>query len=289
MLPGDTGDIGSSDLNFANLKNGGYAVSWGLNTGVWGDFYIENAAYQSPIIYGLNQSGDIEWESPIILQSPILLANIYDIFTTSNGDIVGCGEVLNTRFDSTDAYCGLVVRLSPEGELKWVKTICDEYASYKPIWQTYLWDGAELPNGDLIFTGHTADSTGRSDFPYFYPQHDIWLLRLDSDGCLISDCEWDNDYILADATPIKIKEKPFDFVMKPNPATQLTTLAFDQPITENTYLRLLTIDGKVLLERKLPKGQMSCPLPLLGIPNGLYFVQLQLGGKQVIVKKLVIE
>ena len=286
LLPGDTGDIGHSDLNFTNLKQGGYAVSWAINTSSRGDFYIEGATWTSPVIYGLDTEGNTVWESPIILQSDsIVYFDIYDLFTASNGDIVGCGEVYHS---ASGANCGVVIRMSAEGELKWIKMICEDYASYSPIWATYLWDGAELPNGDLMFTGGTADSTGWSDFPYLYPQYDVWLLRLDSDGCLINDCEWENDFVLEDITPSYVGERPLDFIIKPNPATQLTTLDFGEPLKEYAYLRLLSIDGRSVLERKLPKGQVSYQLPLTNVPDGLYFVQLRIGGERVIVKKLVV-
>lgn len=79
-------------------------------------------------------------------------------------------------------------------------------------------------------------------------------------------------------------------MITPNPARGATTLNFHLPDTEGPlYYRLLTPDGKVLMQETLLPGQSEqVMIPLHGIPAGIYLVQLN-SGQYHISRKLVIQ
>ncbi|MDZ4681581.1 MAG: hypothetical protein SH848_01175 [Saprospiraceae bacterium] len=73
---------------------------------------------------------------------------------------------------------GWIFRLDPDsGEVIWDRTLYD-YRS--PIYDMGFWDGVELADGDLVFTGLYQDT-----FPNAMPfinDPNVWLVRLSAQG-----------------------------------------------------------------------------------------------------------
>lgn len=69
-----------------------------------------------------------------------------------------------------------------------------------------------------------------------------------------------------------------DWRLFPNPASESVTLEFSAG--DHSEVRLLAADGRLLKIHRMPPGQMGMQrveLDLLGVPAGLYFVELRSG------------
>lgn len=166
-------DIDSDFVNIAQHPDGGYMGVWKVDT--FGGFH-----YRSPdLIFKLDADGQLVWERNYYEQ----INNFYDIFVTQNGDLVGCGVTEDSPFDTItepDFIAGYIARFNADGERLWERRIIEKRAD---TWFCELYGGVEMPNGDLVFTGSIDDTTF---FPDPYPQN-VWLLRVDGNGCLLPD------------------------------------------------------------------------------------------------------
>lgn len=76
----------------------------------------------------------------------------------------------------------------------------------------------------------------------------------------------------------------------PNPASNSTTLRFDQSLGSNAQLNILDINGKVVLSKECPKstGQLDMLLDTTGLAKGMYIIQVR-DLNTVFVGKLMIK
>lgn len=161
----------SNELLMTELNDGGIALSWkrdlqdsvGPDTFPWVDALIRT-----------DSEGNALWEHRFYSNDEQI---VMDIITTANGDIVGCGYLFNKDFPYSNSSSVIlnswIFRMSPEGELRWIREIWDE--RFPDGWQ-FLYRAKELPNGDLLFGG----KIGRPGPP---SGSELWLLRTDSQGC----------------------------------------------------------------------------------------------------------
>jgi len=120
---------------------------------------------------------------------------VYDIQETANGDIVACG----TAWDATDGtvldlhgtWNGFIIRISPQGELRWVKvyqlpsyiTPQTDYGRYRA---SILRKIVETPTGGFIAAGDVGYKPLQVQAVGFPAglERQIWLLSVDSMGCV---------------------------------------------------------------------------------------------------------
>ena len=263
-------DIWGVSIDAVELQNGNYAVGWyypgGLNEP------------SPPIVYGLNSSGDILWQRPF--PDTIGRKNIDELSSTQNGDIIGVGMDLyiGGDYDDFSGSGGWIFRLSQEGNVLWERTIVDlTLRDYVPLGQ-FLLDGAEMDNGDLVFTGLTHDTFPNGE-PFFL-NPDTWLLRLDSEGCLVPDCG-NLQVIIGDSVYTDIKEIPiFENDLRvslfPNPAVNNLIIDvqgdFNFDKNEGAGIAIYDIQGRLVLFKKttfFPKE-----IEVSNLADGLYFVSI---------------
>jgi hypothetical protein len=137
-------------------------------------------------------------------------------------------------------------------------------------YHNYLVDGVQLPEGGFVFTG-----SARTDSTSDTQKENLWLLRVDSNGCLIPGCE-----------PTFIKE-PLKAVtcsidIYPNPNNGRFTLK----TTENGRLYIYNIQGSEVLSCNVNKREISLDLPG-NIAHGVYFMRFVNQQQQTIVLRLI--
>ena len=79
---------------------------------------------------------------------------------------------------------------------------------------------------------------------------------------------------------------PVDFVLYPNPSTGLLYLRGKS--TENTTVRVVSLNGQVLREEQLTSFTGDWPIDIAGVSNGVYLVVWETS-KGTLAKKVVIE
>jgi hypothetical protein len=132
----------------------------------------------APVVYSHAQSAPgIEWQ---ISLGGSKFENGEDIIQTADGAFVSCGVTESVDGDVSGQHGsgdGWAVKLNAAGQIMWQRCLggtgSDELASVN-----------ELPGGDLVFIGST--SSGNGDVSGNHGLNDVWLVRLSSEGNLIS-------------------------------------------------------------------------------------------------------
>ncbi len=128
----------------------------------------------------LDSNGNIKWQKTF---GRIRWDGAYTVAIADNGDIIVAGYtvLLSTGYD--DVW---VLRLDPNGNIKWQKT----FGGYYDDW---TWAVAIADNGDIIIAGDTKS---------FGAGGNAWVLRLDSNGNIkwqktFGGSSWDEAYAVA--------------------------------------------------------------------------------------------
>jgi hypothetical protein len=152
--------------------------------------YVNYIEGYSTYIASLNIDGSHDWE---LLLDTTLGENLYSVtnlIIAENEDLIGVGSISSVINEFGQS--GLMFRIDKFGQLKWKKVIrvnkgFDLGAPPEFPFQSVLEDITEISNGDLVSVGHVRKYVGLNhpDGPYNY---DIWIVRLDENGCLWEDC-----------------------------------------------------------------------------------------------------
>jgi len=279
-LPLNTGFDNLYNIRITELHDGGFAVTWLKENPFVGEFY-----QYPPSIFKLDADGNILWERVFnTLYTDYETKFTGNIFTAANGDIIGAG---NRYFFNEDieryAVCGWTFRLDPEtGEVLWDRTLCDASRSLQ-YFMAFI-DGAELPNGDLVFTGIYED-TFPNAFPYINDPN-AWLVRLSAKGCLVEEgCgEW--TIINPDGSITATEESlPGDnhFVVYPNPGNGQVWIAPNGAFLRNQPCQIMLYDaqGRPVKEENFQADRLQ-QFDWGDLPPGMYYylIRTNAGGAQ---------
>ena len=110
-----------------------------------------------------------------------------------------------------------------------------------------------------------------------------------SEGTVYGNCI---SFIAKSATGIDVnKNFSMDFNIYPNPASAITTLSFNSESTENLFLTIVDLNGKIVYNKDLGNslnGKNRVQLNLSGLTNGIYNCQLTNNSTIKVNRKLLI-
>lgn len=178
--------------------------------------------------------------------------------------------------DST-FYGAWIFRMDGDGDLKWQRHIADtRYPSGQ-----FLYTGAEMSNGALVFTGSLG-------FPGPPEGFNVWLLRTDSTGCLSLGCGDFQGIVPVEEPPPTGKEAFFEVF--PNPFHDKISLSYTSgnALASGDYLAVLYDAQGRLVTRRLvaPEGLITTFELKDGVP-GMYFVVVFRNGEALQVVKVM--
>ena len=137
------------------------------------------------------------------------------------------------------------------------------------IFQSYLIAAEERPDRSIVMTG-----TRRSDLNPSSHRMDLWVLVVDSNGCLIPNC--------APTNVTKTQIDKGEVVIYPNP----TTGNFTVKVPSSGTLSISSVDGQLLASVAVIKGENSVTLPA-GARPGIHIVNFRSINGYHTVRKLV--
>ncbi|MEQ1745073.1 MAG: T9SS type A sorting domain-containing protein [Saprospiraceae bacterium] len=253
------------DADYVRIEpypDGGLVGIWHIDTFVLGySFYPQR-------VFKMDASGQIEWTKFEITAS---YQKYFHIFVAKNGDIVVSGSDNNASvvLPIGNVLNGYVRRLRPNGDLLWERRIMDfSQGDHK----NYIYYGAELDNGDLVFAGEIADSLPDDPYPY-----NVWVVRLDSTGCFAPGCETEQILTSTKDAPTGNLEGPF--IAFPSPFSEKITVGgkLGSRFPPGQY-RIAVFDllGRLMLERPMNPQQIT-ELDAATWPSGTYFIRINLG------------
>lgn len=243
--------------------------------------------WESQVLYRLDNTGNQLWEYHYDAGD---YHRLWSIKEMRNGDILAVGFNEDHPFiDTTDEHYrywgGWLIRLSPTGEKKWERIIGD--LRYPGDSFGEILDVVEADDGSLVAVGTIVDT-----FPNGIPapyNRDVWLLHLDSMGCVNPGCTGVFQGITGTSKTINLQREEMDFVMYPNPAKDWVAVS----LSERTHfsdltLTLTDLTGRVKLEKNWPPEQNHYFLNTASLPSGVYLLALK-NQQNISVKRLLIQ
>lgn len=234
--------------------------------------------------YGTEQSGDNRWAVVKIMKikpdGTVLWDNNYlepqydnfllNTVVLSNGNIIVNGSF--ALFDDGPAIISYILCLDSLGTQLWYReyALLTAHNSFND-----LYDVRETPDGGLIGCGMVnpgLPDTGTND---------IWLMKMDSTGCLYAGCD----------TTVVVEEiaAPADEVgIYPNPVTGAFSVDIGKPLPETGRVVLYNLYGVKVREVKIPKAVRIVNINASGWQPGLYVAVVSSRGKTVGKKKFVV-
>lgn len=231
------------------------------------DTIIKIGAEQQYVNYiaKLDSIGNILWKT--------FFPNKYSIYITNlqilnNGNIIVIGYI-ETEISPTDPF-GWICSLDSDGKKLWERT----YYTRTDL-DNYFLDIEQTSAGGFIITGNAFDVTS-----------DIWLLKLDSMGCLVSGC----DTITGD---IEIPFSPeLQLSIYPNPVSynkQVQLNYFIATPHKNIEIIISDIFGRTI--KTYPVYQFPYGNILIDVTNfstGIYSANLNVNNTLIYSTKLII-
>lgn len=142
-----------------------------------------------------------------------------------------------------------------------------------------FYDVKPTSDGGMVLTGETNSDA--------YPYAQLWLLKLDSMGCLVPGCQYVGLQEFTDAYVNAVTAYP-------NPSNGAFTLELDlpenAPITGDLLLQVFDMQGRQVLARGLGRDRYQrIALDLTNEPAGLYSAHLSDGKRILTGVRLVVE
>ncbi len=134
-------------------------------------------AYNASILK-LDKHYNKEWE--IDTGDASQECGMYDVEILPDGKYIVCGTKPISGNDSAYRF-GWIMKLDTDGTILWDRT----YIAYERFGtHSYLYDIDILPNGDLLACGELRFTTNVG----ITPIQQGWILRVDSNGCVVENC-----------------------------------------------------------------------------------------------------
>lgn len=229
--------------------------------------------WESQVLYRLDNTGNQLWEYHYDAGD---YHRLWSIKEMRNGDILAVGFNENHPYiDTTDEYLrywgGWLIRLSPTGEKKWERIIGD--LRYPGDSFGEILDVVEADDGSLVAVGTIIDT-----FPNAIPapyNRDVWLLHLDSMGCIHPGCTGIFQGITGTSKTINLSWEEADFSIFPNPAKDRVSVSLSSYTFFDDLTFIMTDQtGRIMIEKKWPPCQNKYILNTGLLPSGLYFITL---------------
>lgn len=255
------------------LNNGGFALTYCQDT-----IIPNQPGFYADVLAGFNASGNLLWKS-LYLVNNSSNNEIYYMRKASNGDLLLVGR--HQGISSGQYNGGWISRISEEGDSLWTR----DYVLLDKDWggSPFLLDITETPDGGLAACGMAFDTT--SGLPI---DGNIWLLKLDENGCLIPNC---NDKIVFISKFVNTKNienhKQVFFKANPNPVQDYINLDFFNQNFENGKINIFSLDGKLVKLLEIKDGVSHFEFNISDLKDGVYFLTYEEGGIVLQSKKII--
>ncbi len=223
--------------------------------------------------------GTESWSTDIVASdSPLRSCGLSDGFQLPDGSLVVCGTIRNTTTPGLWDN-GMLHKLDANGNVLWSRY----YAHYTglPVGYDHIFNAVQpTSDGGFILTG---EAQGQSP-----PNRSrLWLVKLDSLGCLVPGCN---------TVGVEEFESELQGALRisPNPANELVSvdLALPEGYRLDGAVQAIVVDaqGKEVLQLPLSTNTMHLRgiADVQSMPSGLYYVHLRDARKWLAGGKVVV-
>ncbi len=261
--------IGSSYDDFwcvvANSPDGNFIV--GTTTGV--GIINNDESWRRIRLLKISPTGAVLWDKMYSEKHGSSALN--NLLILPNGDIIALGSYYPANPQQTDSWSWLL-KLNTHGDSLWLR----EHFYFNGSYNTNrLFDIKPTLDGGFITCGYVDSMPAVSQ--------SIWVLKLDSFGCLVPGCQnvGMKEVILQD------NEQVFVY---PNPATTEITIKLSEQFRQNAKeARVFNNLGQEVLRQSLSAGEATHTLNIAYLSAGIYHIRIIGNGISVVAGKVVKE
>ena len=73
---------------------------------------------------------------------------------------------------------------------------------------------------------------------------------------------------------VKLNSNFYNAIVYPNPTMGLLNIKLTDAITSNTNIKVTDITGRLVMQQKIAKGQLSIDMDVHSLPSGRYFIKI---------------
>jgi hypothetical protein len=223
-------------------KNGGY-FHWGyLDTLITSDAY-DHENFPSYLAH-LDSNFEVDWR--IVFPYSLFYGQRepWSVRLLSDHSYLITGAMANAVVGNPICW---TAKVSSSGTLLWNHIFISDSSKHG-----YFTMSAERDDGSLILAG----MNGNDSLPIWHTNEDIWLVSVDSNGCLISECSPDTADPNATGVPLVLQEAGI-FSLYPNP----TTGSFSVNTAEEGEFVIYSMDGRIVAKRQVNVGVNNIQMP----------------------------
>ncbi len=214
-------------------------------------------------IFKIDTNGNIIWRK---IHDEPGEANYYDkIIENSSGHLY-----VNGRKKPQEGIHYTLTKLTPDGDTIWMHRYA--YENIEVI--NYLWDMVATEDGGVLMVGDVRPNGSR--------YQDVWLVKVDSNGCINNDCEKTLVYDMR----VSVKESSNDIdnlSVFPNPSSGVFEINGLMP-TEEYRFTIIDNLGQLILEESLVGNEIHAEQ----LTSGVYFLNVFENESLITTQKLII-
>lgn len=192
-----------------------------------------------------------------------------DMHISSNSGMYGIGgfETKEGQFNYTQYL--MFLKLDNDGNVKWQRFFKQWYKDNRAFSLTAVPDG-------FIICADGKDTTHTTGFT------DAWIIKTDTNGCIIPGCH------LTDGL-VQITNPDAFINVYPNPASDNVTVQITDERAKLKSYFIYDAQGNFILQQAIHHTPETFSINTQQLPNGNYYLVLELAGGERAVKKLMIQ
>jgi hypothetical protein len=226
-----------------------------------------------------DDNGNFQWQYSGLKCKPTTntWAAFTDGYQDSDSTFIVCGAIQQVYWNRAVIY-----RFTANGDSLWRRDYA-HFANLANIYPEIPWDIEPTSDGGMVLTGETWN---RDTIP---PISDVnmWLLKLDSMGCLVPGCQYVGINEIAYGLEHALR-------VWPNPSSGRINLALDLPeglpLEGHLLLQVFDARGRLVVRRDLgDQLARTITLDLTGQPSGLYTAHISDAQRILNGAKIILE
>ncbi|MEZ4884769.1 MAG: T9SS type A sorting domain-containing protein [Chitinophagales bacterium] len=263
-------ELNDCDTYIKTLPTGGGYIVWGCERyaiSPSSEFVVD-----SYFIQQLTEEGDTVWTTFLDDGSRENggTKEIENIHFLEDGHLLIIGT--NTVQPNAAPRFGYLAKCTSNGDLIWERTF-DFYGESLPVSNDNFFydvaltpDGGFMVSGRITFYGEPALSGTRTQ---------VWLLRLDSMGCLYPDCT--DKPIVVDIEEVLVEELEGGLKIVPNPSKGMANVYWTPQETEiPAQIQIFDLTGRQVFNAVVNANSGQANLPTTIAKNGIYVCVLKI-------------
>ncbi|MBZ0207798.1 MAG: T9SS type A sorting domain-containing protein [Flavobacteriales bacterium] len=226
-----------------------------------------------------SDDGALQWQYSGLKCKPTSYtwATFTDGYQDSDSTFIACGAIQQIYWNRAVIY-----RFTADGDSLWRRDYA-HFANLTNLYPEIPWDIEPTSDGGMVLTGETWNR----DTIAPYSDQNMWLMKLDAEGCLVPGCQYVGINEIAYGLEHALRAWP-------NPSNGRINLSLELPeglpLEGTLLLQVFDARGRLVVRKELGTQEaQTIPLDLSRQPAGLYSAHISDARRILTGTKLVLE